>query len=296
MHREHQDAGLAVEPADVLDGVDAAAARHRDVHDDDVRPRILVASIGRRGVACLADDRQPVMLGKQRAIALAHDGVVVDKQDAHCLAAHGKRPSGASNGILASSLKPRPSRSATSSCPPSAITRSCMPIRPRPLPSRAPAAVGRAASVVLDGQFQPAPLGSFRLVRTNVECDARPARIGMLADIGQPFLDDPVDMRRHAWRQPVEVAVDLQHDLQLPAGHAVPARGRERRGWPPARNRRSPADAGSAASCAATSSWPSRSVERLFASGSSAGHSVSAVALIEAAAALMALKLCASSS
>jgi hypothetical protein len=36
MHGEHQDARLRVEPPDVLDRVDAAAARHRDVHDDDV--------------------------------------------------------------------------------------------------------------------------------------------------------------------------------------------------------------------------------------------------------------------
>ena len=79
MHREDENARLGIEFADVLDRVDAAAARHRDVHDDDVRPQVLVGLIGGRSVAGFADDLQAIMLLEQRAITLPHDGVVIDQ-------------------------------------------------------------------------------------------------------------------------------------------------------------------------------------------------------------------------
>jgi len=41
MHREDENARLGVEPADMLDRIDAAASRHRDIHDDDIRLRVL---------------------------------------------------------------------------------------------------------------------------------------------------------------------------------------------------------------------------------------------------------------
>ena len=51
--------------------------------------------------------------------------------------------------------------------------------------------------------------------RMEVERGARPARLGMLADVGQGLLDDAIDVRGRGRRQPVQIAVDLEHDLQL---------------------------------------------------------------------------------
>src|SRR6516162_299565 len=93
---------MSIKLADMLDRVDAASARHRNVHNDNVRLLVFVALIGRRSVAGFTDDRYPFVLCKERTVAFANDGVVVDNKD--------------------------------SDCPPRAITRSLMPIRLIPLP------------------------------------------------------------------------------------------------------------------------------------------------------------------
>src|SRR5215467_855424 len=72
----------------MLDRVDATSARHRNVHNDDVRLLVFIALIGRRSVAGLTDDRYPFVLCKERAVAFANDRVVVDNKDADCLPAH----------------------------------------------------------------------------------------------------------------------------------------------------------------------------------------------------------------
>src|SRR5580704_5502052 len=116
------------------DRVDAAAARHRNIHDDNIRPHIFVALIGRRCIAGLAHDLESFLFRKERTVALANDGVVVHNKDSDCFPAHCRCSTGASNGIMAYSLKPLSPRSMTSNVPPSAVTRSRMPINPKPLP------------------------------------------------------------------------------------------------------------------------------------------------------------------
>jgi len=39
----------------MLDCIDAATAWHRNIHDNNIRPRILVALVGRRGIAGFTD-------------------------------------------------------------------------------------------------------------------------------------------------------------------------------------------------------------------------------------------------
>ena len=114
----------------------------------------------------------------------------------------------------------------------------------------------------------------------------------MLADVGKDLLDDPIDMRCRGRRQALEVAIDRKRDLQFPGRlRAVPAPGPGRKGWPRARSRRSPAGARSARWSAAIASGPSTSAPALLCLGHERGHAVSAVALIDAATALMALRL-----
>jgi hypothetical protein len=69
---------------------------------------VFVAVIGRRSVAGFTDDRYPFVLCKERTVAFANDGVVVDNKDAGCLPAHCTSFADTSNGIIAWSLKPYP--------------------------------------------------------------------------------------------------------------------------------------------------------------------------------------------
>ena len=276
----------------MLDRVDAAATRHRDIHDDDVRPRVLVALIGRGGVACLADDRQPFVLRQQRAIALANDGVVVDKKDADRSPAHGNAPRRRLEGNHG--LEPEAAIPEVDDVQLSAERHHTLAHSDQPNPSPAVALLRSTAphpssSIVSASQRGRHAAGSLRRP-DKAESDARPARIRMLADVGEALLDDPIDMRRRRRRQPLEVAIDLERDLQISAGSAVPDSWRGPKGWRRARSRRSPAGEGSAGWSAAIASWPSKSARDCSASGTSAGHSLSAVALIEAATALMALR------
>src|SRR5262245_24935923 len=55
-------------------------------------------------------------------------------------------------------------------------------------------------------------------LRTGTEGDARPAGIRVLADVGKPFLDDPIDMRRRRRRQRLEIGIDLKRDLEFSLG------------------------------------------------------------------------------
>src|ERR1700720_360467 len=125
---------MSIELADMLDRVNAASPWHRNIHDDDIRPLGFVALICRCGVGGLTNDRYPFVLCKERTVAFANDGVVVDNKDADCLAAHCATLTGISNGIIAWILKPLSPRSMISNCPPRAMTRSRMPISPNPLP------------------------------------------------------------------------------------------------------------------------------------------------------------------
>jgi hypothetical protein len=74
---------------DAPDGLDPANARHRQVQDDEVGPGFLVDAIGIRPVVGFGDDLKAILLLQQRAVALAHDGVVVRQH--HARAACGVR-------------------------------------------------------------------------------------------------------------------------------------------------------------------------------------------------------------
>jgi hypothetical protein len=77
VHREHEDARGLVPLPDAPDGLDPANAGHRQVHDDEVGPGFLVDAIGIGAVVGFSDDLKAILLLQQRAIALAHDGMVV---------------------------------------------------------------------------------------------------------------------------------------------------------------------------------------------------------------------------
>jgi hypothetical protein len=47
---------MSVQLTDMPDCIDATTAWHRNIHNDNIRPRILVTLVGRRGIAGFADD------------------------------------------------------------------------------------------------------------------------------------------------------------------------------------------------------------------------------------------------
>jgi hypothetical protein len=89
VHREYEDARGFVPLPDAADGLDPANSRHRQVHDHEVGPGLLVDAIGVGPVAGFGDDLKAILLLQQRAIALAHDGMVVHQH--HARAACGVR-------------------------------------------------------------------------------------------------------------------------------------------------------------------------------------------------------------
>src|SRR5262249_53528534 len=101
MHGEDENAGLGVEFPDMLDRIDTATARHRDIHDDDIGPQILVALIAQCRIRRLADDADAVVLLQQRAIALAYDGMVIDKKHANRFGRHCAASASAPTGMTA---------------------------------------------------------------------------------------------------------------------------------------------------------------------------------------------------
>ena len=189
-------------------------------------------------------------------------------------------------------------RSMTSNFPPSAITRSRIPISPNPLPSAGTplsAALPPSSSIVSASQRRCAAVCS-PASWTEAESDAGLTRIRMLVDVGKALLDDSIDVRRRRRRQDPEVAIDLKRDFQLSAGQPflIPSQSRKTGGEPEV------IDLGRA-------EGPQRGTERshhghresardCLPQAREPGTAVSAVALIEAATALMALRLCASSS
>jgi len=69
VHGEHQDAGTRVPLTDVPNGIRPAHAGRREVYDDDVRPRLLVSLVGRRGGIGLDDYPIPATTFQQTGIA-----------------------------------------------------------------------------------------------------------------------------------------------------------------------------------------------------------------------------------
>src|ERR1700733_9739335 len=168
---------MSIQLADMLDRVDAASPRHRNIHDDDIRPLVFVALIGRCSVGGFTDDRYPFVLCKEGTVAFANDGVVVDNKDADH-PAHGTSLAGTSNGIIAWSLKPLSPRSMISNCPPRAMTRSRMPTSPNPLPCaimRPSAAPHRSFSIVSVSQRRSDAIRSPACARKSRSTRARAA-------------------------------------------------------------------------------------------------------------------------
>src|ERR1700730_1953821 len=133
MHGKDEDARGAVPLPDAPDRLHPANARHRYVHDDEIGPRLLVDAIGLGPVARLGDDTKAVLLLQQRAIALAHDRMVVRQHHARKAAAAGHAQSSCPTlGMVATSLVPPVARRSNRSVPPSEATRSCMPRSPMP--------------------------------------------------------------------------------------------------------------------------------------------------------------------
>src|SRR5213082_3580676 len=133
MHGEYQDARGVVPLPDAPDRLDPANARHRYVHDDEIGPGLLVDTIGVGPVGRLGDDAKAVLLLQQRAIALAHDGMVVRQHHAREAAGPGRAQGSIPVlGMVATSLAPPAARRSNRTVPPSEATRSCMPSRPMP--------------------------------------------------------------------------------------------------------------------------------------------------------------------
>ena len=171
---------------DVRNRLDAGLAGHDDVHQDHVRLGRARLEDGVLGVAGLADDLDVGLGLEHLAQAGADDGVVVDDQDADPLVlAH-------RSGTSATIVAPAPGLDSIFSLPPSSASRSPMPSSPSPSP---PPSGGEAAAVVLDHGGDRAAAAS--------EDDADRARLGVLDDVRQRLLHDPVERRLDVARQPV---------------------------------------------------------------------------------------------
>ena len=124
---------------------EAVEHRHLNVHQGDVR-----AVLGGQGdrlppVGGLGDHLDVVFRFEQRPDAAADQRLVVGQQDPD--------HDGARAGSSAYTWKPPPSRGPAWSRPPSAVTRSRMPMRPSPGPDRPGAGAGAGAgarAVVVD--------------------------------------------------------------------------------------------------------------------------------------------------
>src|ERR1700691_3777571 len=102
---------VAVPLPDAPDRLHPADAGHRYIHDDEIGPGLLVDTIGLGPVAGLGDDAQMVLLLQQRAIALAHDGMIVHQHDAREAPVTGcTQGSGPVLGMVATSLAPPAAR------------------------------------------------------------------------------------------------------------------------------------------------------------------------------------------
>jgi len=151
--------------------------------------------------------------------------------------------------------------------------------QPQSAAFRGHAILGGSTSIVLDRQRQPAPLrgGVLAGVLTEAESDTGLARIARAVDVGQALLDDAIDVRRRRRRQArrsPSISSEIFNWVWLP--FLIPGQRRKAGGEPESIDSggRSVRNVVRRALITAI-----ESCERLFASGTSAGHCVSAVAL-----------------
>src|SRR5262249_35188702 len=115
--------------------VEAAAALQTDVQDDHVGRVEARPAQGLVGVGGLADHLEALDLLEQPAHAGAHDGVVVDDQDA------------GHSGASKRTRVPPPARGSTSTRPPTSEARSRIPASPKPSRVTAPTPTPSSATV-----------------------------------------------------------------------------------------------------------------------------------------------------
>src|SRR3990170_649504 len=129
-HREHDDLGVRQLRLYEARGLDAVAAGHPDVHENDVwlQPAGLLHALP--AVACLFDDGALPPEGDELGQRAPQESVVVDQEES--LGAHGTLTP--STGMATSTRVPAPSRLSMTRLPPTLSARSLMVCRPnRPL-------------------------------------------------------------------------------------------------------------------------------------------------------------------
>src|SRR3954453_1215776 len=124
--REHDDAGVGVRVDDALRGLDAVHDRHRQVHEDDVRPGVAGERDRLRAVRGRPDDLDVAGAVEQLGEPGPHDGVVLGEQ-------HTDHATGTSRLTRV----PRPGSESMSSLPPASRAMSASTRRPRRPSSRA---------------------------------------------------------------------------------------------------------------------------------------------------------------
>ena len=82
MEREDQHTHIGCALLDVRHRLLAVGERHRDIHDDEIRPQQFRGTDGLAAVAGEAYHFQVLLLRQQRVQAITHDAVVVGDQDA----------------------------------------------------------------------------------------------------------------------------------------------------------------------------------------------------------------------
>src|SRR6185312_13787238 len=116
--------------ADVPDRLEPAGTGHRYIHDNDIGRMCLERAVGVGGVVGLGDHFEIVLMLQHAPIALPDHGMVIDEQDRNSPGLRWGHQ--AASGIMAATRTPRVA-SAIDSEPPSAVTRSRMPVRPKPV-------------------------------------------------------------------------------------------------------------------------------------------------------------------
>ena len=99
----------------------------------------------------------------------------------------------------------------------SAESRDALPhaYQSEPVAFRGHATVSCSATIVLDRQRQPTPLGGGRIsgLRAETQIDASVGSMRMFVDVGKAFLDNSIHVRRRRRRQRAEVAINLKRDF-----------------------------------------------------------------------------------
>ena len=118
-----------------------------------------------------------------------------------------------------------------SNWPPSAITRSRIPISPNPSPAVAllRSTPPHPSSSIVRASHCGRPAAAGLGLPGKAESDPRLPRLRMLADIGEALLDNPIDMGGRRRRQALEVAIDHKGDLQISTASPflIPGQGRK---------------------------------------------------------------------